>query len=86
MAYEKAANGVEFRILGAIWNVEIIARGRRIQNLRRLKRVYGGTRWKKLKGIAQIRLRNGEIRLAEVHWYEAHGTGKKELKRKRYLD
>ena len=77
---------MDFRIDGPIENVEIIARGRGIQNLKRLKRVYGGTRWRKLKGIARIRLSNGEIRLAELHWYEAHGIGKKELKRKRYLD
>ncbi len=70
---------VEFRIVGPIQNVEIIARGRGIRNVRRLRRSYGGTRWRKLKGIAQIRLRSGKIRLAEVHWYEAHGTGKKEL-------
>jgi hypothetical protein len=77
---------VDFRIVGPISDVEIIARGRGIQNLKRLKRVYGGTRWRKLKGIARIRLSNGKIRLAELHWYEAHGIGKKELKRKRYLD
>jgi hypothetical protein len=77
---------VDFRIVGPISNIEIIARGHGIQNLRRLKRVYGGTRWRKLKGIAKIRLSNGEIRLAELHWYEAHGIGKKELKRKKYLD
>jgi hypothetical protein len=55
---------VDFRILGSISNVEIIAQGRGIQNLRRLKRVYGGTRWRKLKGIARIRLKSGEIRVA----------------------
>jgi hypothetical protein len=77
---------VDFRIVGPLRDIEIIARGRGIRNLRRLKRVYGGARWTKLKGIARIRLRNGEIRLAELHWYEAHGIGKKELKRKRYLD
>ena len=40
----------------------------------------------KMKGVARIRLRSGRIRLAELHWYEAHGIGKKEFKRKRYLD
>jgi hypothetical protein len=65
---------------------EAAVAGRRIRNLRRLRRIYGGQRWRKLKGIARIRLRSGELRLAELHWYEAHGIGKKEIKRKRYLD
>ena len=49
-------------------------------------RRYGRGRWRKLKGIAQVRLGSGRIRLAELHWYEAHGIGKKDIKRKRYLD
>lgn len=77
---------MEFRIVGPISNVEVIAKGRRIRNLKRLKRIYGGRRWRKLKGIARILLRSGEVRLAELHWYEAHGIGKKELKRKSYLN
>jgi hypothetical protein len=48
--------------------------------------MYGKGFWKKMKGIALIRLRNGRTRLAELHWYEAHGIGKKEFKRKTYLD
>jgi hypothetical protein len=51
-----------------------------------LRRFYGHGRWRKLKGVATIRLSSGSIRKAEVHWYEAHGIGKKEMKRKRYLD
>ncbi len=77
---------MEFRIVGPISDVEVIARGRGIRNLKRLKRTYGGTRWRKLKGVARIRLRSGESRLAELHWYEAHGIGKKEIKRKKYLN
>lgn len=77
---------MDFEILGEITAVETIARGRGIHEIARLRRVYGQGGWRKLKGTAQIRLRNGRIRLAEVHWYEAHGIGKKELKRKRYLD
>lgn len=77
---------MEFRVLGPISNIEVIAAGRRIRNLKRLKRFYGGQRWRKLKGVARIRLRSGEVRLAELHWYEAHGIGKKEVKRKKYLD
>lgn len=42
-------------------------------------------KWRKLKGIATLKLRNGKIKIVELHWYEAHGIGKKEIKRKRYL-
>jgi len=47
--------------------------------------MYGKGNWRKLKGIATIKLRNGKTKIAELHWYEAHGIGKKEIKRKRYL-
>ena len=46
----------------------------------------GAGRWRKLKGVATIRLANDRIRVADLHWYEAHGIGRKEIKRKRYLD
>ena len=75
-----------FEIISEIRQIETIAIGRAIHDLTRLRRVYGTGRWHKLKGIATIRLANGRIRLAELHWYEAHGIGRKELKRKRYLD
>jgi len=48
--------------------------------------LYGKGRWRKIKGVARIGLRDGRVRLAELHWYEAHGIGKKEIKRKKYLD
>jgi len=48
--------------------------------------MYGRGKWRKLKGIATIKMWNGRVRLAELHWYEAHGIGKRELKRKHYLD
>jgi hypothetical protein len=51
-----------------------------------LRRLYGKGRRRKMKGVARIRLRDGRIRLAELHWYEAHGIGRKEFKRKKYLD
>ncbi len=54
--------------------------------LKRLRRSYGRGQWRKVKGIARVRLASGHIRLAELHWYEAHGIGKREIKRKRYLD
>ncbi len=77
---------MNLEIIGEITNVENIAAGSGIREIARLRRTYGRGRWRKLKGVAQVRLSNGRIRLAELHWYEAHGIGKKEMKRKRYLD
>jgi len=77
---------MDFEIVGEVTVIETIAAGRGIRDLRRLRRSYGKGRWRKMKGIARIRLMTGRIRLAELHWYEAHGIGKKEIKRKRYLD
>ncbi len=75
-----------FEIISDITEIEIIAVGIAIHEIRRLRKKYGDSRWRKLKGIAMIRLANGRTRRAEIHWYEAHGIGKKEFKRKRYLD
>jgi len=75
-----------FEIVGEITQIETIAVGSRIRDLPRLRRLYGRGRWRKLKGIAAVRLRTGRIRKAELHWYEAHGIGRKEIKRKRYVD
>ncbi len=69
-----------------ISRIEVMAVGTAIRDLGRLRRVYGTGRWRKIKGVAVVRLWNGRIRTAELHWYEAHGIGKKEIKRKRYLD
>jgi len=77
---------MNFEIVGEITVVETIASGRGIRDLRRLRKNYGKGRWRKMKGMARVRLASGRIRLAELHWYEAHGIGKKEIKRKRYLD
>jgi hypothetical protein len=77
---------MDFELIGDLSAVETIATGRGIRELPRLRRLYGKGRWRKMKGVARIRLRSGRIRLAELHWYEAHGIGKKEFKRKRYLD
>jgi len=77
---------VNFEVISEITEVETIAAGRGIRDVARLRRAYGKGRWRKLKGVASVRLANGRIRLAELHWYEAHGIGKQEMKRKRYLD
>jgi len=74
-----------FEIIGEITNIEAIAVGSSIREIARLRKVYGGGRWRKLKGRAMVRLPDGTICEAEVHWYEAHGIGKKEIKIKRIL-
>ena len=71
---------IDFRIVGEITNVEIIAVNNSIRDLARLNRMHGKGRWRKLKGVADVELPSGRIRLAEVHWYEAHSIGKKEMK------
>jgi hypothetical protein len=75
-----------FTILSAILWAETIASGRNIRELRRLNRVYGKTNWRKRKGIAKIRLADGTVKIAELHWYEGHGKGRKEVKIKKYLE
>jgi len=76
---------VDVEFVGTITDVETIATGRSIRDLARLKKFYGAGRWRKRKGLTQVRLPDGAVRRAEVHWYEAHGIGKKELKIKRLL-
>jgi hypothetical protein len=77
---------MNFEIIGNIEKVEIIAGGGRIRDIMRLRKQYGHGRWRKLKGVARVRLTNGRIRWAEVHWYEAHGIGKKKMKIKSFLN
>lgn len=77
---------MDFEVVGEITEVETIAVGGGIRDIARLRRAYGRGRWRKLKGVASVQLGDGRIRLVELHWYEAHGIGKREIKRKRYLD
>lgn len=77
---------MNFEIIGKIYNIESIAINNSIRELPKLRQEYGDGRWRKLKGIALIRLENGNIRQAEIHWYEANGIGKRKLKIKRFLD
>lgn len=76
----------DFKIAGEIHDITIIAVGRQIRELPILQKRFGRGRWRKLKGVADVALRDGSIRLAEVHWYEAHGIGKVRMKIKEYLD
>jgi len=73
---------MDFEILSEIRDVEVIAVGTGIRDRIRLRKYYGRGRWRKLKGVARVGLPDGTIRLAEIHWYEAHGIGKKEFKLK----
>jgi hypothetical protein len=76
---------LNFEIIGDITNIEIIAVGNSIRELERLRKTYGSGRWRKLKGVATISLDDGTICEAELHWYEAHGIVKKEIKIKYFL-
>jgi hypothetical protein len=77
---------MDFEIVGDIAHVETFATGSWIREIARLRKFYGRGRWRKRKGIARVRLADGATRLAEVHWYEAHGIGRREFKIKRYID
>lgn len=77
---------MNFEIIGNIESIETIAVSKSIKDFSRIRRQYGLGRWRKMKGKAKIRLINGSIRYAELHWYEAHGIGKKKIKIKHFLD
>lgn len=74
-----------FELVGQITEIGTIAIGSKIRELARLQKQFGSGRWRKLKGVATVKLLNGRIRQVEVHWYEAHGIGKRKMKIKRYL-
>lgn len=77
---------MDFEILDRISEIETFALASRIRELRRLRRVYGLGHWRKCKGVATVKLPDGAVRRAELHWYEATGIGRYEFKIKRYLD
>jgi hypothetical protein len=71
---------VQIEFLSEFEQIEVIAINRSVRDLRRLNRRYGRGRWRKMKGFARVRLPDGSIIRAEIHWYEAHGIGKREIK------
>lgn len=74
-----------FEILGEISQVATIATASGIREIARLRKTYGLGRWRKRKGIAHVRLEDGTFHLAEIHWYEAAGIGRKEFKIKELI-
>lgn len=77
---------MHFKLVGPIRHATTIAAGNGIRDIARLRRMYGLGRWRKRKGFATVQLEDGFVAEAEVHWYEATGIGRRELKIKRYLE
>jgi len=75
----------EFEILSEISDIETVAAGQGVYIRRYLERTYGKGRWRKMKGIATVQLADGTIYEAEIHWFEAHGIGRKDFKIKRVI-
>ena len=73
------------KILSEIKNIEVIAKGSSVKIRKKLEKLYGRGNWKKMKGIAKVRLSDNSVKLTEIHWFEAHGIGKKNIKVKYYL-
>ncbi len=77
---------MHFEIVGQITEIETICVGSSIRILSLLRKQYGARQWRKLKGSAKVRLEDGTVRSAEVHWFEAHGIGRRKMRIKRFLD
>ena len=77
---------MKFELIGDIAHVEVIATGPGVRLRSYLRKAYGRGRWRKMKGTATVRLPNGARRVVELHWYQAHGIGRRDIKIKRYLD
>ena len=75
-----------FELVSEIRGIEAIVAGPSIREIRRIEKLYGKGRWRKLKGFADVRLPDGAVVRAEIHWYEAHGVGRRELKIKRLME
>ena len=75
----------EFEILSEIRDVETIATGRSVRIRSHLERTFGKGRWRKMKGTATVQLADGTICTADIHWFEAHGIGRKDFKIKKVI-
>ncbi len=76
---------MDLEILSEIENIETIASGRGVHIRRYLDRTYGSGYWRKMKGVATVRLADSVVCRAEIHWFEAHGRGRKDLKIKKVI-
>ena len=81
-----SVDGTRFEVIGKIHNVETIAVRFSIKEQEQLIRLYGKGRWRKLKGQAVVRTADGMMKRAEIHWYEAHGFGRRKIKIKKWID
>ena len=86
MTGQRGSSRTYFNIVGRLEKIETIAVGAKIRDINRLRLKFGRGRWRKMKGVAEIELESGEVRTAEVHWYEAHGIGRRKMKIKRLMD
>jgi hypothetical protein len=77
---------MDFELVGELTQIQTIAVNLSIREGDSLRARYGGRRWRKLNGVALVRLINGKVRRAEIHWYEAHGVGRRKMKIKQFLD
>ncbi|MFQ5472703.1 MAG: hypothetical protein ACE5FA_07455 [Dehalococcoidia bacterium] len=77
---------MNFTLRSEISKIEVIAVGKAIRILAKLEKAHGKGRWRKLKGEALVELPNGRVHRAELHWYEAHGIGRRDMRIKRLLD
>ena len=77
---------MQFETIGEITDIEPIATGKGVRIRQLLVKRFGRGRWRKLKGVSRVRLEDGTVRVAELHWFEAHGIGRKKLRIKRFLD
>lgn len=75
---------MKFELLSPIEQTAVIAQGPSLRVRALLIKAYGPGRCRKLKGVVTVRLANGQVRRVELHWYEAHGVGKRDMKIKRY--
>ena len=73
---------MKFKLLGEITDIQTIAKGKGVDIREQLNRAYGRGNWRKLKGIATVEYDNGQVWLVELHWFEAHGIGRKHMKDK----
>jgi len=77
---------MHFEIISEIEEIEPIALGGSIRDIMRLRKQFGHGRWRKAKGVVMVCLQNGNVRKAEIHWYEAHDIGRKKIKIKKFMD